>query len=74
MDPITGVLRTRIPIDRELGDNYILSVAISNGISIGYCQVGIFQIHNSLEIDYAGRLFYGLCYNNVIPRVQQSFL
>ena len=42
MDPITGMLRIRVPLDRELRDSYILSVAIRNGISVGYCQVSLF--------------------------------
>ncbi|XP_043275880.1 protein dachsous [Venturia canescens] len=41
MDPVTGMLRTRISLDRELRDSYILSVAVRNGISFGYCQVEI---------------------------------
>ncbi|KOC69013.1 Protein dachsous [Habropoda laboriosa] len=39
MDPNTGMLRIRHPLDREARDKYILSVEARNGISVGYCQV-----------------------------------
>ncbi|XP_054003257.1 protein dachsous [Hylaeus anthracinus] len=39
MDPNTGVLRIRHPLDRETRDKYILSVMARNGVSVGYCQV-----------------------------------
>ncbi|XP_008547987.1 protein dachsous isoform X1 [Microplitis demolitor] len=39
IDPSSGVLRTRIPFDRETRDKYVLSVGIRNNIGIGYCQV-----------------------------------
>ncbi|KAK0071294.1 hypothetical protein PV325_013159, partial [Microctonus aethiopoides] len=38
IDPASGVLRTRIPFDRETRDKYILSVGIKNNFGIGYCQ------------------------------------
>ncbi|XP_076174537.1 dachsous cadherin-related 1 [Ptiloglossa arizonensis] len=39
MDPNTGMLRIRLPLDRETRDKYILSVLARNGVSVGYCQV-----------------------------------
>ncbi|CAD6220367.1 GSCOCG00005022001-RA-CDS [Cotesia congregata] len=39
IDPSSGVLRTRIPFDRETRDKYVLSVGIRNNVGIGYCQV-----------------------------------
>ncbi|XP_015176207.1 PREDICTED: protein dachsous [Polistes dominula] len=39
MDPNTGMLRIRLPLDRETRDKYILSVEARNGVSTGYCQV-----------------------------------
>lgn len=41
MDPVTGMIRIRVPLDRETRDKYILSVEARNGISTGYCQVRI---------------------------------
>ncbi|XP_024947273.1 protein dachsous isoform X2 [Cephus cinctus] len=42
MEPNTGMLRTRLPLDRETRDRYVLSVAVRNGHLLGYCQVEIF--------------------------------
>ncbi|XP_076296271.1 dachsous cadherin-related 1 [Lasioglossum baleicum] len=39
MDPNTGMLRIRLPLDRETRDKYVLSVLARNGVSVGYCQV-----------------------------------
>ncbi|XP_076655070.1 dachsous cadherin-related 1 [Halictus rubicundus] len=39
MDPNTGILRVRLPLDRETRDKYVLSVLARNGVSVGYCQV-----------------------------------
>ncbi|KZC14672.1 Protein dachsous [Dufourea novaeangliae] len=39
MDPNTGMLRIRLPLDRETRDKYILSVEARNGVSAGYCQI-----------------------------------
>lgn len=39
MDPVTGMIRIRVPLDRETRDKYVLSVEARNGISTGYCQV-----------------------------------
>lgn len=41
MDPGTGMIRVRLPLDRETRDKYILSVEARNGISVGYCQVTV---------------------------------
>ncbi|XP_058795788.1 protein dachsous [Phymastichus coffea] len=37
----TGAIRTKLPLDRETRDRYILNVEVRNGISVGYCQVEI---------------------------------
>ncbi|XP_072754595.1 protein dachsous isoform X1 [Anoplolepis gracilipes] len=39
LDPNTGMLRIRQPLDRESRDKYVLSVEARNGGSVGYCQV-----------------------------------
>ncbi|XP_023290467.1 protein dachsous [Orussus abietinus] len=39
LDPTTGILRTRLPLDRETREKYLLSVAVRSGNLIGYCQV-----------------------------------
>lgn len=39
LDPNTGMLRIRQPLDRESRDKYVLSIEARNGGSIGYCQV-----------------------------------
>lgn len=40
LDPNTGMLRIRQPLDRESRDKYILSIEARNGGSVvGYCQV-----------------------------------
>ncbi|KAG7213360.1 hypothetical protein KM043_002656 [Ampulex compressa] len=39
LDPSTGMLRIRLPLDRETRDKYILSVKVRNGVSVGYCQM-----------------------------------
>lgn len=44
MDPNTGMLRIRLPLDRETRDKYILSVEARNGGSTGYCQVSNFSL------------------------------
>lgn len=41
MDPNTGVLRTRVPLDRESRDKYILQIEARNEHSVGYCQVSL---------------------------------
>jgi len=39
LDPGTGMLRIRQPLDRETRDKYVLSVEARNGGLVGYCQV-----------------------------------
>ncbi|EFN78559.1 Protein dachsous [Harpegnathos saltator] len=39
LDPTTGVLRIRQPLDRESRDKYVLSVEARNGGFVGYCQL-----------------------------------
>ncbi|KAL0101976.1 hypothetical protein PUN28_018495 [Cardiocondyla obscurior] len=39
LDPNTGMLRIRQPLDRETRDKYILSIEARNGGSVGYCQM-----------------------------------
>lgn len=39
MEPNTGVIRIRLPLDRETRDKYILSVEARSGVTVGYCQV-----------------------------------
>ncbi|XP_020287734.1 protein dachsous isoform X2 [Pseudomyrmex gracilis] len=39
LDPNTGMLRIRQPLDRESRDKYVLSVEARNGGSVGYCQI-----------------------------------
>ncbi|XP_018368826.1 PREDICTED: protein dachsous [Trachymyrmex cornetzi] len=39
LDPNTGMLRIRQPLDRESRDKYVLSVEARNGVSVGYCQL-----------------------------------
>nr|XP_033326579.1 protein dachsous [Megalopta genalis] len=39
MDPNTGMIRVRRPLDREARDKYVLSVVARNNVSVGYCQV-----------------------------------
>ncbi|XP_029159355.1 protein dachsous [Nylanderia fulva] len=39
LDPNTGMLRIRQPLDRESRDKYVLSVEARNGGSVGYCQM-----------------------------------
>lgn len=46
LDPNTGMLRTRLPLDRETRDRYILSVELRNGILSSYCQVSLFVKKN----------------------------
>lgn len=41
MDPVTGMIRIRVPLDRETRDKYILSVEARNGVTTGYCQVRV---------------------------------
>ncbi|EZA53067.1 Protein dachsous [Ooceraea biroi] len=39
LDPTTGMLRIRQPLDRESRDKYVLSVEARNGGFVGYCQL-----------------------------------
>ncbi|XP_014468281.1 PREDICTED: protein dachsous [Dinoponera quadriceps] len=39
LDPTTGTLRIRQPLDRESRDKYVLSVEARNGGFVGYCQL-----------------------------------
>ncbi|XP_046738187.1 protein dachsous [Diprion similis] len=41
IDAGTGLLRTRLPLDRETRSTYMLSIAARSGILVGYCQVEI---------------------------------
>lgn len=41
IDPVTGMIRIRVPLDRETRDKYILSVEARNGVTTGYCQVRV---------------------------------
>ncbi|XP_034945653.1 protein dachsous [Chelonus insularis] len=41
IDPILGILRSKISFDRELQDKYVLSVGVKNDRGIGYCQVEV---------------------------------
>lgn len=50
MDPVTGMIRIRVPLDRETRDKYILSVEARNGVSTGYCQVGIESLEREKRI------------------------
>lgn len=39
LDPNTGMLRIRQPLDRESRDKYVLSIEAHNVGTVGYCQV-----------------------------------
>ncbi|XP_032666091.1 protein dachsous isoform X2 [Odontomachus brunneus] len=39
LDPNTGILRIRQPLDRESRDKYVLSIKARNGGYVGYCQL-----------------------------------
>ncbi|XP_071648094.1 protein dachsous [Temnothorax longispinosus] len=41
LDPNTGTLRIRQPLDRESRDKYILSIEARNAGSVGYCQMEV---------------------------------
>ncbi|XP_036146923.1 protein dachsous [Monomorium pharaonis] len=41
LDPNTGMLRIRQPLDRESRDKYVLSIEAHNSDTIGYCQIEV---------------------------------
>ncbi|XP_066594153.1 protein dachsous [Prorops nasuta] len=41
LEPNTGMLKVRLPLNRESRDKYILSIEARNGASVGYCQVEV---------------------------------
>ncbi|XP_011702382.1 PREDICTED: protein dachsous [Wasmannia auropunctata] len=41
LDPNTGMLKIRQPLDRESRDKYVLSVEARNGGPVGYCQLEV---------------------------------
>ncbi|XP_011502737.1 PREDICTED: protein dachsous [Ceratosolen solmsi marchali] len=41
LESSTGAISTKVTLDREIRDRYILNVEIRNDVSIGYCQVEV---------------------------------
>lgn len=41
LEASTGSIRTKVPLDRETRDLYLLNVRVYNGNSVGYCQVNL---------------------------------